>query len=50
MCDRDLRTGAWNVLPHLPTVPGWWCAVVLLVAGVATMVGLQRGSARSSPC
>ena len=41
--ERTLSPGAWNVLPHLPdATPGSSCASLLLVASVATMVGLAH--------
>jgi hypothetical protein len=39
MYERDLTNGAWNVLPHLPDGSGLAVCLVLLVAGLTTMVG-----------
>ena len=39
MYERNLSEGAWNVLPHLPDGAGLVVCLVLLAAGVATMVG-----------
>jgi hypothetical protein len=39
MYERILSAGAWNVLPHLPDGSGLVTCLVLLAAGLATMVG-----------
>ncbi|MFL6206930.1 MAG: HTTM domain-containing protein [Acidimicrobiales bacterium] len=39
MYERSLTEGSWNILPHLPDGSGLAVCLVLLVAGVLTMVG-----------
>ncbi len=39
MYERTLTDGAWNVLPRLPDGSGLVACLVLLVAGLATMLG-----------